>query len=204
MNKVITISREFGSGGRELGRRLAEHLGMAYYDQEIISEIARRTDLAEHYVEQIVEQKRLVPFPIHVGRSFYPIQNPAFQMQQKILLEQHKLICEMAEKSDCVVVGRCADDILREHKPFRIFVYADLDSKITRCREKATDDTPLEDQELRRQIAAVDRKRAAYYRDYTGLQWGERKNYDLCINTTDALIKELVPALAQLFCAIKA
>lgn len=199
MNRSITISREFGSGGRELGRRLAEQLNIAYYDQEIISEIARRTDLAEHYVEQIVEQKRLVPFPIHIGRSFYPVQNPAFQMQQKIFSEQHKIICEMAEKSDCVVVGRCADYILQEYRPFRIFVYADLESKIMRCRKKAAGDTDLTGQELRRQIAAIDRKRAAYYRDYTGLQWGEKKNYNLCVNTTDVEIKEIVPALAQLF-----
>lgn len=203
MSRSITISREFGSGGRELGRRLAEQLGMAYYDQEIVSEIARRTDLAEHYVEQIVEQKRLVPFPIHVGRSFYPIQNPVFQMQQKILLEQHKIICEMAEKSDCVVVGRCADYILRDHGPFRIFVYAGMESKIMRCRKKAADDSDLTDQELRRQIAAIDRNRAAYYRNYTGLQWGEKKNYDLCINTTDVVIKEIIPSLAQLLHSIK-
>ena len=203
MNKVITISREFGSGGRELGRRLAEQLNMVYYDEEIISEIAGRTELAKQYVEQIVEQRRLVPFPIHIGRSFYPVQNPGFQMQQKILLEQHKIICEMAERSDCVIVGRCADYILQDYTPFRIFVFANLESKIIRCKKKATNGSDLTVQELRRQIAAIDRKRAAYYRDYTGLQWGEKKNYDLCINTTGTEIKEIVPPLAQLFCKIK-
>ena len=78
MNKVITISREFGSGGRELGRRLSELLHIAYYDQEILTEIAKRTELAESYIEQVVEQTPMMSFPIHVGRSFYPMMNPAF------------------------------------------------------------------------------------------------------------------------------
>ena len=72
MNRIITIGREFGSGGREFGRRLAEALGFAYYDQEIISEIAKRTSLSEQYVEAIVEHQPSFSFPIHIGRSFYP------------------------------------------------------------------------------------------------------------------------------------
>lgn len=109
----------------------------------------------------------------------------------------------MAEKSDCVIVGRCADYILQDNKPYRIFVYADLDSKVMRCRKKAADGERLTDQELKRQIASIDRNRAAYYRDYTGLQWGDKKNYNLCINTTDIVIKEIVPALVQLFSMIE-
>ena len=72
MNRIITIGREFGSGGRELGRRLAETLGFAYYDQEIVSEIARRTEMSEQYVQSIVEHQPSFSFPIHIGRSFYP------------------------------------------------------------------------------------------------------------------------------------
>lgn len=75
MNRIITIGREFGSGGREFGRRLAEALGFAYYDQEIISEIAKRTSLSEQYVEAIVEHQPSFSFPIHIGRSFYPAVN---------------------------------------------------------------------------------------------------------------------------------
>lgn len=72
MNRIITIGREFGSGGRELGRRLSEKLGFAYYDQEIISEIARRTEMSEQYVQSVVEHQPHFSFPIHIGRSFYP------------------------------------------------------------------------------------------------------------------------------------
>ena len=125
VNKIITIGREFGSGGREIGRRLSENLGFAYYDQEIISEIAKRTSLSEKYVEAIVEQHSLFSFPIHIGRSFYPVADPALDQTLKIYQEQTRIILEMARKSDCVIVGRCADFILKEENPFRIFVYAD-------------------------------------------------------------------------------
>ena len=136
MNKIITVGREFGSGGREFGRRLSEELHFAYYDQEIIREISKRTSLSEQYIQSIVEHRPSFSFPIHIGQSFYPLSNPAFEQTMAIYQEQARIITEMALKSDCVIVGRCADYILKEYKPFRIFVYADIDSKIKRCREK--------------------------------------------------------------------
>ena len=119
MNRIITIGREFGSGGRELGRRLSELLQFAYYDQEIVSEIAKRTSMSEAYVQQIVEHKPLMSFPISIGRSFYAGVNPIEQQTQAIYVEQHRIIKELAEKSDCVIVGRCADYILRDRVPHR-------------------------------------------------------------------------------------
>ena len=149
MNKIITIGREFGSGGREIGRRLSENLGFAYYGQEIISEIAKRTSLSEKYVEAIVEQHSLFSFPIHIGRSFYPVADPALDQTLKIYQEQTRIILEMARKSDCVIVGRCADFILKEENPFRIFVYADVESKLRRCRTKGPAQENLSDRELK-------------------------------------------------------
>ena len=199
MNKIITIGREFGSGGRELGRRLSEALGFAYYDQEIVSEIAKRTSLSEQYIEAIAERHPLFSFPIHIGRSFYLSANPVLEQTMKVYQEQARIITEMAEKSDCVIVGRCADYILKELKPFRIFVYADMESKIKRCREKAPADEQLTDRELRQQISGIDKKRAKYYEFYTGHSWGDKLNFDLCINTTQTVIKEIIPAIAKLF-----
>lgn len=109
MNRIITISREFGSGGRELGRRLSEKLGFAYYDQEIIQEIARRTSLSEQYVQAIVEYRPAFSYPIHIGHSFYPVSNQPFEQTVSIYQEQMEIIQEMAAKSSCVIVGRCAD-----------------------------------------------------------------------------------------------
>ena len=94
MNKIITIGREFGSGGREFGRRLAELLKIAYYDREIIAEIAKRTALSEEYVQKIMEHRPIAAFPIHIGRSFsfYPVINPVWDQGQAIYQEQHKII----------------------------------------------------------------------------------------------------------------
>ena len=149
MNRIITIGREFGSGGRELGRRLSEELGFAYYDQEIISEIAQRTEMSEQYVQSIVEHQPVFSFPIHIGRSFYPAPTPVFDQSMAVYQEQARIITEMAQKSDCVIVGRCADYILKEHEPFRMFVYADMESKIKRCLEKASEEEEMTDKELK-------------------------------------------------------
>ena len=115
-----------------------------------------------------------------------------------IYQEQARIITEMALKSDCVIVGRCADYILKEYKPFRIFVYADIDSKIKRCREKGPEYENLTDRELKQKISGMDKKRAKYYELYTGHSWGDKLNFDLCINTSRTVIKEIVPAVAKL------
>lgn len=199
MNKIITIGREFGSGGRELGRRLAEELKIAYYDQEIITEIAKRTALSEQYVQHITEHKPIASFPIHIGRSFYPTVNPVLQQSHTLYREQRELILELSEKADCVIIGRCADCILQEKNPFRIFVYADLESKMTRCREKAPEQEHLTDKELKQHILEIDRNRAKYYEFYTEKKWGDKLNYDMCINTSRYSIKKIVPVIAKLF-----
>ena len=198
MNRIITIGREFGSGGRELGRRLSEALGIAYYDQEIISEIVKRTSLSKEYVQAIEEHRPVISFPIHIGRSFYPALDPVFEQNMAVYQEQAKVIEEMAAKSDCVIVGRCADYVLREQNPFRLFVYADMESKMKRCRAKGPEDEKLTDRELRQKIQGIDKKRAKYYELYTGNKWGDKLNFDLCVNTTQTQIKEIVPALAKL------
>lgn len=198
MNNIITIGREFGSGGRELARRLAEELGYAYYDQEILREIASRTQLSESYVRAIVEHSPVTSYPIHVVRSFHPIMSPVMDQTNKVCQEQTAIIKELAEKSDCVIVGRCADYILRDSSPIRVFVYADMQEKIKRCREKSGDAESLSDKELEKQIKSIDKNRKKYYDFYTGQEWGNRRNYDLLINTTNIPIKLAAHDLAVL------
>lgn len=199
MNKIITIGREFGSGGRELGRRLSEELKIAYYDREIIQEIAKRTALSEQYIKAIEERLPSATFPIHIGSSFYVTQNPLWEQTMAVYREQFTIIKEMAEKSDCVIVGRCADYVLKEYNPFRIFVYADLESKFRRCREKAPADEALSDRELKQKMIEIDKSRARYYEFYTEKQWGNKLNFDLCINTSHIVIKKLAPNVAKIF-----
>ena len=185
MNRIITVGREFGSGGREFARCLAETLGFAYYDREIISEIAKRTSLSEKYVQNVAEHKPIIPFPIHTGRTFWAVL-PDYN--QDIQREQHGIIRELAGKSDCVIVGRGADYILREQKPYRIFVYSDSEAKLRRCRENSSsyyeEEKDITDKELSSRIEHINASRSEYYEFYTGQKWGEKSNYDLCINTS--------------------
>ena len=203
MNRIITIGREFGSGGRELGKRLADLLGYAYYDKEIVEEIAKRTQLAESYVQQIVEQKNTLFFPINVGRTLHPAAHATatdsmMKQYAVVYAEQANVLREMSEKSNCIIVGRCADYILRNSNPFRLFVYADIESRIERCRSKADESEALNDKQLRREILRIDKNRARYYEYYTGCVWGDRANYDLCINTSHVSVKEYAEMLSHM------
>ena len=186
---IITISRQFGGGGREFGRRLSDELGIAYYDKEIISAIAQRTELSEEYVHRIVEHKPYVPLPITTGMTFHSA-DPMLEHTFAVYNEQRRIIREMAEKSDCVIVGRCADFILKDMRPLRVFVYADIKNRAERCRKKAPEHEHLSDKTLIRHIKKTDRARARYYELYTGHKWGDKLRYDICINTSQLSVKD--------------
>lgn len=198
MTKIVTVGREFGSGGRELGRKLADNLGFEYYDKEIISEISKNTSLSEQYVQQVMEKNPHDLFPITVAHTFSYIDTYAMQQKQAVYVEQEKVIKAMADKSNCVIVGRCADYILRDYDPFKIFVYAGMQSKIKRCFERETDKEHFSEKKMRKYIKNVDKNRARYYDFYTGLKWGDKLNYDICVNTTDMNFDEIVPHLAKM------
>ncbi len=195
---VITIGREFGSGGRELGRKLAENLNIPFYDLEILAEIAERTNLSENYIKQIVERRPNNSFPIHIGRSLHAVGITPVQDQNNLIyLEQSETIKDLAKKSSCVIVGRCADYILRDYNIFRIFVYADIEHRIDRCIERAPEDEKLTRAEYKRKINSIDKHRRKYYDFYTDAQWGKKKNYDLCINTTNISITDSARYLSE-------
>ena len=193
---IITISREFGSGGRELGKRLADELGYAYYDKEIVTAIAEKHQLDEHYVSYALEGGSFRNFPVHFGRTFS--YTPALMASETHLFaEQNRLLREFAAAGNCVVVGRAADVILREYSPFNLFVYADMPSKIKRCQERAQDDEHLSAREMEKRIKRIDADRKRYHGLISEIPWGDRRGYHLCVNTTDREIKALVPAVAQ-------
>lgn len=197
MNKVITISREFGSGGREFARRLADNLGYAYYDREIITELAKRTNFAEEYIHGLNEQRPAVLYPITIGHSFSPMMDVVWEQQNSIFIEQSNLLKELAEKSNCVIVGRCADYCLSEFNPLRIRLFADIESRVIRCKLRAPRDEVMKDREYRAKINEIDRARAKYYQFYTGGKWADPINYDICINTTGKDIKRLAKQFAD-------
>ena len=198
MNKIITIGREFGSGGRELGRRLAEGLGIEYYDREILTKLVERTAFTERYIREVEERIPHPLYPITIGRSFFIPEDQNLRQARRIFQEQSQILRELAKKSDCVIVGRCADDILRKYHPYRVFVYADLESRVRRCRDRAGGASGLTEEEIRRQLRRVDRGRAKYYAYHTERKWGGKENYDLCVNTTETSIKALASILARI------
>ena len=198
MNRIITIGREFGSGGREVGRRLEEELGVAYYDQEIVKELLKRTKLTEEYVRNVEERNPLPLLPITTARTFGLKVTPKVEPALSVYNQESDIIMEMAKKSDCIIVGRCADHILRDMRPFRLFIYADMEARIARCRAKGEDAARMSDEELRQRILSIDKKRARYYQFYTDQVWGDKINYDLCINTSAVNIKKLAGITASL------
>ena len=118
MNKIITIGREFGRGGRELGHRLAEELGIEYYDREILSKIVERTSFTERYIKEVESRLPHRLFPITIGRSFFIPEDQNINQVQMIFNEQSQIIEELADRSNCVIVGRCADLCIKRISSF--------------------------------------------------------------------------------------
>lgn len=192
--KIITVSREFGSGGRELGKRLAESLGFNYLDREIITEVAKRTSLDEKFVESNLE-KGMQAYPMHFGMSFslVPILN---QSAIDCFVAQNEILVELAKKGDCVIVGRSADVILSEFNPLNLFVYADMQSKVERCKKRMNGEE-LSDKELAKKIKQIDKERAKSRKLFSDTEWGDRQNYHLMINTSNEEISKLILAIKQ-------
>ena len=195
--RIITISREFGSGGRELGKRLADLTGYDYYDSEIISAVAKNSGMDEHYVENALANRGWQNHPITfrgtLGSSAY-IQSSKISL----LLEQKKVIEQIAALGkDCIIVGRNADVILQEYAPFNIFVCADTAAKVKRCVERAPEGENLTEKELVKKMKQIDKTRAQTREIIGGSAWGQRDAYHLTVNTTGWEIKELVPAVAD-------
>lgn len=196
--KIITISREFGSGGRELGKRLSDILGYDYYDREIITAISEKKGLNESFVENELEKPIWQSIPLTYHNSF-DIPALIHAPQTDLLSEQTRIIEEIAKKGkDCIIVGRNADFLLKEYKPFNLFVCADMEAKIKRCKERADKNENISDRALRQKIQRIDKNRARTRDMISHSRWGYRGTYHFIVNTTDWSIKQLAPAVAQL------
>ena len=190
---IITISREFGSGGREIGKRLADELGLAYYDGEIITLIAKETGMSEEYIQNISE-KGVYPYTYQFAKSFLnssPVQNSQIQ----VLVKQNEIIKKIAQKGNCVIVGRAANAILKGEDTIDLFIYADMKSKVARCKQKADENENLSDKELEKKIVEVSKNREKFHNVVSNEQWGKKENYDLCINTSGVDIKSIITPL---------
>lgn len=185
---IITISREFGSGGRTVGRLLAEKLGIPCLDSEIIDEVASRSGFDKEYIEDKGEYARSSALTNIFRNNYY------FQSSNEDIIRtmQEKIILEYAEKGNCVIVGRCADYILRERDDvMRVFVCADKEYRLKRIVEVYGDNG----QSPEKRLKDKDKRRAAYYQCYTDMDWGDARNYDISLNTATVGIERAADIL---------
>lgn len=190
MKTIITIGREFGSGGREIGMKLAEKLGIPFFDKEIIHKAAEDSGIVESVIDYYDEHHTSPIFS--TGSVLYDIYQ--MPMSDRVYLEQCKAIKSIAAKGGCVIVGRCADVVLETNPALlRVFICADMKDKLERKRAVEPNKN---DQQLEAHIKSVDKKRAKYYNYYTDKKWGEARQYDLCVNSSLLGIDETVNLLA--------
>ncbi len=190
--KIITIGREFGSGGRELGKRLAGRLGVPCYDKQIISEVAKQHNMSENYVENLsLSDIRMVYTP-SFGKTFESgiYFNPE---ASQALATQNELIKALAQKGDCVFVGRGADILLKEYNPLNIFVHASEEYKLARCLEHIREGET--EKSILKHMRKVDKERANTHNILSDGKWGDKGSYHLCVNTTNVEIDKLIPGL---------
>lgn len=197
MRKIICIGRQFGSGGHYIARQMAECLDIAYYDKKIFDEAVRAGVLSEKILKQ-AEEKMAHPLlqPIYFEGS----QKEYFgKNANDILFElQKKLILEYADRSDCVIVGRCADYILKKETNYTvksIFMTAPMEERIRATMKMDS----LDEKAAGAKVRKTDKKRSVYYNYYTSCDWGKPSDYDLCVNTCSNNIDFIVKLLCEMF-----
>ena len=200
--RIITVSRQFGSGGRELGKRLADLLGWDYYDREIIQALAEEQGMHPDDVRRVLNHHGWYQSQLTYRHSFQQaVTGHRGGMGAELLARQREILTEIAESgNDCVIVGRDADVILQEHRPFRVYVCADIDSRIARCmryEQKRAPEEQLSEKEILQNIRRIDRSRRQVREVLTGKAAGDGSSFDLTVNATHWEIKKLTEAVAE-------
>lgn len=174
---IITIGRQHGSSGREIARLLAEKLNYKCYDKEIVDEAANHSDFSRDLIDAF-DEKRMSAFILHAGG--YGL-NENFRLNMQVVSAQFEAMRNIADKGDCIFVGRCADYILRDHDDLvSVFILGDMDERL-KCLERRQG---LDEAEARKKIKEVDKDRSSFYRYYSDQTWGDAQNYDMCINSS--------------------
>ncbi len=183
---VITIARQYGSGGREIGEKVATALGIKHYDENLITLAAREGNLDETVASKADESAaNSLLYTLALGSNFFgSAMNFGYKppLNDKLFLLQSDVIRRAAEEGSCVIIGRCADYVLREHpKRLSVFVYGDLANRKQRVMERHEGITEAQAIDL---INKTDRRRSSYYNFYTGNKWGKYDNYHLAVNSS--------------------
>ena len=181
MKKIITIGRQFGSGGREVGQKIAQTLHIAYYDKELLAVAAKKSGLSSQFMNTYDEKPtRSFLYSLVMGQRGLFTDSAEATVEQLAANAQRDAILAVAGEGSCVIVGRCADHVLAgTERLVRIFIYADMEARIQRIREKGY----YEEHEIARNIRRMDRERRDYHRYYTGKEWENVENYDMMLNS---------------------
>lgn len=180
MKKIITVSREFGSGGRSIGKLVAENLGYDYYDSELVERVAQETGFSADYIADAGEYAPGRSMLSYAFSSGTPHTGASMNATDYLWATQCRIINELADKGNCVIVGRCADYILRQREDcLNVFIHADKDYKAKRIVELygVTDKSP------EKRLNEKDGKRKVNYKYFTGREWGIPENYHICLNS---------------------
>ena len=183
-NYVITIAREHGSQGNKVGKIVADRLGIAFYDYKLLRLASDRSGISEELfgaADEDVHRRKIfnAASKVYTGKLLPP-DSDEFTSDLNLFTFQAEIIKELASNENCVIVGRCSEYILRDRKRcVRVYLYADMDSRIAR----ATTYYGLPTDKAREKLQKMDKKRASYHNFYTGMKWGQAENYDLAVNT---------------------
>lgn len=190
-NRIITISREYGSGGRAIGRKLADKLGIHCYDAELIQKIVEKSGYPADYVKEKGEDAE------GGGLSMFLVDRRLGPTHQDTLWKiQSQVISELADKESCVIVGRCADYILQARADcLTVFIHADFDKRVKRIINEYGEP----EEKAYKRLKDRDKRRMAYYNYYTDKKWGNAENYHVCLDSGALGIDKCVEVLAQLY-----
>lgn len=181
---IITIGRQVGSGGRQIGKKLAEELGIAFYDKELINLASKESGICGEFFEKADEKTSgslLQAFAMGFSMNNAIFQNNDYLSNESLFQIQSDVIRKVAAEKSCILVGRCADYILRDHPDcISIFISASMEDRIRRVMEY----NQLTEKEAEEYIHKVDKSRASYYNYYTDKEWGSAASYDLCMNSS--------------------
>lgn len=194
MKKIITISREFGSGGRSIGKAVAENLGYEYYDKELIEKIAKESGLSSDYIEKSGEH---APGTNIFSYAFVGRNRRGESVEDYLWNKQREIILDLAEKGNCVIVGRCADYILRKRADcLNVFIHSSMEKRAHRIVDLYGET----DQKPEKRLKEKDRTRKLNYKYYTDREWGMSQNYHLSLDSGElglARCEEIISALAK-------
>ena len=192
-NLIITISRQYGSGGREIGRRLAERLGIPYYDKELIILAAERSGYARSLFEE-ADQKASNSMIFSLMRAGSMVNSYDLPLNDKIYLIQSGVIQQVARQGSCVIVGRCADYVLQDRFPcVNVFIHAALQKRM----DRAVKVYGLSPDDVQSVLLKTDKRRETYYNYYTGRKYGDARNYTLSLDSLGVGIENAVSILAE-------